>query len=432
MEAMYYKNFRNTAENRAVVLHNNCDRYDFLASVGCGGLAGFIDVFFVGDPKDSLFLKYTDKAIDETVKKFAQFVGWDGKGNDSVKSAIGYLERKFKVNYDQRLPSDVNNAFDILPKTHHMMNLAHSPDIIGLFFSILNQFTSTSSFVVEGQVITVDTETYELQGNTFVTKIICGTINWFGHIMSDIAGSSGSHGRGTGIVMPFYELFGFCKFGSFDVNGAKMDLAELAQEAFTQGEDFRFGLAQAIPVAIVEILIRVIWAVRRRIQYKLPLKDCIPKLKYGDLRMMLIVGEATLCVTDLVDALIKSKFGVDKLKLFMRLNLIAWLRLILLVLKEILLRFGFSFGLDAAIENFREINEALYEQLNELEKIDLNAYHEECKKYMEVKAILTDVTSEEELHSKLLLVYDQLEIEKPYEGNFDDFMRNKDQKFIFK
>ena len=432
METMYYKNFRNTAENRAAMINNTCDKYDFLASVACGGLAGFIDVFFVGDPKNSIFLKYTDSVVDETVKKFAQFLGWDGKGNESVNSAIGYLERKFKVNYDQRLPSDVNNAFDILPKTHHMMNLAHSPDIIGLFFSILNQFTSTSSFIVDGEIITVDTETYELQGKTFPTKIICGTINWFGHLMSDIAGSSGSHGRGTGIVMPFYELFGFCKFGSFDVNGVKKDLAGLAQEAFTQGEDFRFGLAQAIPVAIVEILIRVIWAVRRRIQYKLPLKDCIPRSKYGDLRVMLIVGEATLCVTDLVDAIIRSGFTANPLLLFMRLNLIAWLRLILLVLKEIFIRFGFSFGLEAALESFREINRALCEQLNELEKIDLDAYHEECKKYMEVMNIFKNVNSEEELHSKLLLVYDQLNIEKPYEGNFNDFMHNDNQKFIFK
>ena len=34
-----------------------------------------------------------------------------------------------------------------------MKSLAHSPDIIGLFFSILNQFTSTSTFLNDGQLI---------------------------------------------------------------------------------------------------------------------------------------------------------------------------------------------------------------------------------------------------------------------------------------
>lgn len=90
-----------------------------------------------------------------------------------------------------------------------MMSLAHSPDIIGLFFSILNQFTSTASFVANGRLVTVATDTFELQGGNFIMKIMCGIANWFGHLMSDVAGSSGSHGRGTGIVMPFMNYLDF-------------------------------------------------------------------------------------------------------------------------------------------------------------------------------------------------------------------------------
>ena len=99
-----------------------------------------------------------------------------------------------------------------------MMSLAHSPDIVGLFFSVLNQFTSTSSFIANGQLVTIATDTYELQGGNFIMKIMCGISNWVWHIMSDIAGSSNSSAngkRGMGIVIPFYEFFGFCKFGSF-------------------------------------------------------------------------------------------------------------------------------------------------------------------------------------------------------------------------
>ena len=85
-----------------------------------------------------------------------------------------------------------------------MKSLGHSPDIIGLFFSILNQFTSTSTFLSNGQLITIETNTYELQGHNFISKLFCGVTNWFGHIMSDIAGSSGAAGRGSGVVIPFY------------------------------------------------------------------------------------------------------------------------------------------------------------------------------------------------------------------------------------
>ena len=61
----------------------------------------------------------------------------------------------------------------------------------------------------------IQTETFELQGGNFSAKLFCGVANWFGHIMSDIAGSSGSQGRGSGLAIPFFELFQMCTFGEF-------------------------------------------------------------------------------------------------------------------------------------------------------------------------------------------------------------------------
>ena len=120
-----------------------------------------------------------------------------------------------------------------------MMSLAHSPDCIGLFFSILNQFTSTASFISNGQLITIKSETFELQCGNFIAKIFCGVANWFGHIMSDIAGSSGLAGRGTGVVMPFVELFGFGKFGHFNVGKVKQVLSSIEARSVQEHSDFR-------------------------------------------------------------------------------------------------------------------------------------------------------------------------------------------------
>lgn len=64
----------------------------------------------------------------------------------------------------------MNNLFKMGTRNHHMMSIAHSPDIIGLFFSILNQFTSTSSFIADGQLITIATDTFELQGGDYILK----------------------------------------------------------------------------------------------------------------------------------------------------------------------------------------------------------------------------------------------------------------------
>ena len=82
---------------------DKCDKYDYLTAVGCGAIGGMIDVFLVGSPKDSKLLKWTDTQVDKTVKEFAKISGWNPKDGqkDNVASAIGFLEKKFKVNYDR-------------------------------------------------------------------------------------------------------------------------------------------------------------------------------------------------------------------------------------------------------------------------------------------------------------------------------------------
>lgn len=419
-------------ENRSLIQNSDqCDKYDYLAAVACGAIGGMIDIFLVGAPGDSVLGKWTDAQVDSTVKGFAKLSGWSPRADktDSVASAIGFLENKFKVNYDQRYSSDVNNLFNMSTKNHHMMSLAHSPDVIGLFFSILNQFTSTASFISNGQLITIKSETFELQGGNFIAKIFCGVANWFGHIMSDIAGSSGSVGRGTGVVMPFYELFGFCKFGRFNVGKDKQDLATIATRAFQEGYDFRFGLAMAIPVVITDLSIRLIWCLRRYFQYGKPLKECIPTQKHADLRIMLLFGNGTLCVMDGIDAGVRS--GGNFLAFFMRLNLIAWFRFVTLVLKEICIRVGIALPLQAYLDAYKRINEALLLYLHELEKIDIERFKKETEEYNLTVELFYKTSTNEELNVMLLETFDRMGFNKPWQGDFEEHMSNKNATLTF-
>lgn len=414
-----------------LILHKDtCDKYDYLTAVACGAIGGIVDIFLVGAPGDSILGKWTDTQVDNTILAFAKKMGWKPRAGSegNVKSAIGFFEKKFKVNYDQRKPGDVGDIFNIAPGTHHMMSLAHSPDIVGLFFSILNQFTSTSTFIVDGQLITINTHTFELQGGNFLMKIMCGIGNWIGHLLSDVAGSSGAHGRGTGIVMPFYELFGLCKFGSFGSD--KKDLAEIAMEAFTNGYDFRFGLTMSIPVVITELSIRLIWSLRQRFQYKRPLKECIPTMKHGNLRIMLLVGHGTLCLMDGIDAGIRS--GGDALLFFTRLNLVAWFRLVTLAFKEVCIRLGIADALSRELEAFKRINQALQDYLSTLEKIDIERYKQEVAQYNKFEEILLSANTEKELNQSLLILFKENDINIPWQGEFSDFMQNKNNKLVFK
>lgn len=414
---------------------DKCDRYDYLIAVACGVIGGAVDIFFVGTPGNSLLENWTDSQVDNVIRKFAQMTGWNPKEGkkENVASAIYFLEKKFKVNYDQRYSRDVGGLFDMSTKNHHIMSLSHSPDIIGLFFSILNQFTSTSTFIAKGKVVTIKTDTFELQGGNIIAKLYCGAANWFGHIMSDMAGSSGGRGnsgRGSGVAVPFYELFQFCKFGKFNVGKNRQDLATIAVRAFQEGYDFRFGLATSIPVLITELFIRLIWSIRRYFQYEKLIGECIPDRKHDDLRIMLLFGNGTLCLLDGMDAGICS--GGNFLKFFKKLNLIAWYRFVSLVLKEVCIRIGITDALQKDIEAYKRINEALLFYLHELELVDAELFNKETEVYNVMVMRMENAYSERELNGILLDAFQEMGINKPWKGDFNDYMENSNERLVFK
>jgi len=318
----------------------NCDKYDYMIAGTCGVIGGLIDILFVGMPRDSKLGNIADGHANEITEKFAEFVGWNKekaieKGSNVTASAIGFLEKKYKINYDHATTHATDGAVNNLSlKNHHLKGLGHSPDIIGLFFSILNQFTNTSSFISNGKIITIDTETFELQGDNFIAKIFCGFANWFGHIMSDWTGSSGTvgkRGRGTGVPIPFYNLFQMIDFGEFGEN--KQTFATITTKVFENGYDARHGMTMAIPVITTELLIRFMYTMKSHFYYERSWKDSILSANIPEVRRMLLVGHGTLCLIDGADATLRS--GGEMVTFLSRTNLLAWIRFGQLGLKEL-------------------------------------------------------------------------------------------------
>ena len=334
--------------------HIKLDKYDYMIAGFCGAAAGVIDALFVKNPEFSFIGKQTDKLQDNVVIKTTQlFWQFDTRQKGKPKNkpetlvqCISYLEQAFPVPYDARYAKDLNVAEGVLkgmaPRNHHLLSLAHSPDLIGLIFSIIDQFTGLATFVDKGKVIRVEPAKQSgaipyLQGANMPSMIFCGFVNWIGHLLSDCTGSSSTRrkdGRGAGIPIPFYEIFLKADIGNF--NGDTF--AEIMIQVFEEGYDFRFGVAMAIPVMLEEIFIRVLWAVRQKFCRKKSLPECIPTAKHADLRMMLLIGNGTLCAIDGVDAAIRGKG--HPVIMICHLNLIGWARLVTLAFSELKIRYG--------------------------------------------------------------------------------------------
>lgn len=270
------------------LLSSQADTLDYLVSVGSGIICGLMDILWTGEFDFARGRNWGSESVDCFIKKTAKLLGYD-KENMEVKDAVKFLEDKFPIPADGNTP-DFGGGIQ-----HHLRDFAHHPTIVGLVFSILTQFTEKSYGTdTNGAFIVVDVseKSRVFIGKDNATKIINGTIIWFFHLVSDIAGSSSTAGLsgGTGIpgpilsmakellVLPVFrdisvndeslskflsKVFNGTLFADYDANGkiikktvVKFDLrGEL-------GATEELG-RQALPVIANESIVRTFYFIRR-------------------------------------------------------------------------------------------------------------------------------------------------------------------------
>lgn len=325
-------------------LKSNCDYIDYALAASSGSLCGLLDVFLIGKPGESPLGNITDKWFENRVCDFAKIFGWKENAQNPVKSAIGFLERFFRIPYDQRGCGDAGSiVYDLTPSNHHFKSLAHNPSLLGLFFSILDQFTNSSHFISEGELIElVDADSkFQLRGNSVPGKLWCGFANWIGHLVSDVSGSSGSKTRGMGIPSPLWtwtnSIIAIKAKLDIPISQFDKDINELALNLFKQGYDVRFQTAQAIPVLINELVVRLFYAIRRLVKYysettkeersfKMLWSACEP-FKNATVKRMLTAAHGTFCLVDIGDATVRGFAtgggSFNAIEFFLRLNLVG-------------------------------------------------------------------------------------------------------------
>lgn len=185
------------------LLSCQADNLDYIVAIASGMACGLLDILWVGEFDLQSGRSIASDKVDSFVKKTAEML--ERKKFDDVKSAVKSLEERFPI------PSDGNTPNFGGGLQHHIRDFAHHPTIVGLAFSLLTQFTEKSYGTdVNGVFLVVDVpkKSKPFIGNDVPQKILMGTITWFFHLVSDVAGSSSTAGisGGTGIPGPILAL----------------------------------------------------------------------------------------------------------------------------------------------------------------------------------------------------------------------------------
>ncbi len=184
------------------LLSSHADKLDCLVAIASGLLCGMLDIFWVGEFSLERGRSFASDKVDRIVIKAAGLLGCE---TDDLAAAVRFLEQKFPI------PSDGNTPEFGGGKNHHLRDFAHHPTIVGLMFSLLTQFSCYSYGTdVNGAFIIAEVReaSKAFIGNDVPTKLLYGTLTWFFHLISDMAGSSATAGLsgGTGIPGPILSL----------------------------------------------------------------------------------------------------------------------------------------------------------------------------------------------------------------------------------
>ncbi|MGI6579709.1 MAG: hypothetical protein ACOX3H_05635 [Saccharofermentanales bacterium] len=333
-------------DSQIELLSSQADKLDYLVSIASGLICGALDILWVGDFDLERGRDFASDKIDGFVKKTAKILGCK---DDDLESCVKFLEKKFPIPADGNTP-DFGGGLQ-----HHLRDFAHHPTLVGLIFSLLTQFTYKSYGTdVNGIFLVADVpeKSKKFIGKDVPTKIFYGTIIWFFHLVSDVAGSSSTTGKsgGTGIpgpilalakelsVLPVFKSISIgenslSKFLSKLFNGtllAKRDkygkiIKESVLKFDLRGE---LGLAvelgrQAVPVIANDCIVRCFYFIRRlaveiRVNDVRSLDDMrqiswdtVKPLNNPTIARMLTIATGVFTTVDVGAAIISQKYWVS-------------------------------------------------------------------------------------------------------------------------
>ena len=251
------------------------DKIDVAISAVAGILGGAMDILLVGIPqKTENGLKAGPLANyirEQFHKKYPP---------EEMEKLANSEESKFP--YDAQDNRNTSEYVEGLSSYYHrLLSLGHDPllgFVVGVLDIMLGRMTTIDK---NGRIVSQVMENYADRKETDLFEAIAKQI---AHLKSDVTTS-------MGLPAPMMSLFNLLQFGS--IGEEEQTIAEIVQGMYYEGYDFIHFCSMSIPVMVVEVVVRLGWAIKR-IKEGHRIRDSIPfslnREKHPKLATMLFIG----------------------------------------------------------------------------------------------------------------------------------------------
>lgn len=166
---------------------------------------------------------------------------------------------------------------------HRLLQLGHDP-LLGFIFGIVDILTGRMTTIDKaGNIVSQVMENYAERKESDIFAALAKQVI---HFKSDVTTS-------MGLPVPLMSLFNLLQFGS--IGEEEQTIAEIVQGMYYEGYDFIHFCSMSIPAMIVEVIVRLGYAIKR-IKEGHAVKDSIPlslnREKHPKLATMLFIAHA--------------------------------------------------------------------------------------------------------------------------------------------
>ena len=250
---------------------------DYVIAGVAGSLAGLIDVLLVGLPRRAAILgtpAIQGGWLSNAVK--------DGFAHLLSPDRIHALEREFPVPFDFSTNNGIAQVVKGLgPRSHRLQSLGHDP-LLGWVFGVRDILCGSFTAIGSDGRWTCQAVPGAMQGgsNDPLVMLFDAIVRVGGHLLSDV-------GTSAGLPPPLFGLLQLIQSG--DINGRTV--AQLSRAMYASGYDFRHSLAGGVGTALVEAVVRLLWAVGELADGK-SLSDAVPVGPRPRLQASLLIGHS--------------------------------------------------------------------------------------------------------------------------------------------